>query len=93
MITKIFSIYDSKAERHLPPFFMSTKGEAIRAVTDALHDSNHQFCRHSEDYTLFELGEFSDIDAEIRLHEAKVSLGNLLEFKKPVSSSLSNLSQ
>lgn len=65
MILKIFTIYDSKAEAYLQPFFMKSVGEAMRAFEDAVNDDKHQFAKHIEDYTLFEVGVFDDANAEI----------------------------
>lgn len=79
MIHKMFSIYDEKAEAYLKPFFFPTIGMATRAITDCVNDVNHDFCAHSSDYTLFLLGEWDDDSA--MFHEAKQSLGNLVEFK------------
>jgi len=79
MVKKIFSIYDEKAEAHLQPFFFDTNGQAIRAIVDCLNDPNHNFARHTSDYTLFFIGQFDDSDGTITVN--KTSLGNLVEFK------------
>lgn len=81
MIHKIYSIYDSKAEAYLQPFFMIAKGSALRAITDLANDPSHAFCKHAEDYSLFELGSFDDGKAFFQLHDAPVSMGVLIEFK------------
>lgn len=60
MIQKIYSIYDTKAQAFLPPFFMPNDDMAIRAVMDCLADPNHNFAAHPEDYGLVALGEFDD---------------------------------
>jgi len=75
----IFSVYDEKAEAFLQPFFLDTKGLAIRAIVDCMNDPKHNFSMHSSDYTLFQLGEFDQVDATITVN--KTSLGNLVEFK------------
>jgi len=79
MVKKIFAIYDEKAEAYLQPFFLDTVGQAIRAITDCLNDPDHNFSRHTADYTLFLIGEFDDQDATIISN--KTSLGSLLEIK------------
>ena len=79
MVKKIYSIYDEKSEAFLQPFFMDTNGQAIRAIVDCLSDPQHNFSRHSADYTLFLIGQFDDQDATITVN--KSSLGNLVEFK------------
>jgi len=79
MVKKIYSIYDEKSEAFLQPFFLDTDGQAIRAIVDCLIDPNHNFARHTPDYTLFALGEFDDQDATLTVN--KRSLGNLVEYK------------
>lgn len=77
---KLFSIYDSKAEAHLPPFSFAATGMAVRAFADMANDPQHQVGRHPEDYTLFELGTFDDEHALVEMYPAKQSLGNALEY-------------
>lgn len=84
MKTNVFTVYDSKAEAYLPPFFVNTKGEAIRAFSDCCNDKNHQFGQHAADYTLFELGSYSYLEGCFNIHETKVSLGNGVEYQKTV---------
>lgn len=82
MLVKVFGIYDSKAEAYLPPFFMKSKGEAIRAITAHVNDAQHNFCKYSEDFTLFELGSFDDSNGKFELLLTPHSLGVLIEFRK-----------
>ena len=60
MKLKVFSVYDSKAEAYLPPFFLPQSAMAIRTFSDCANSMDHQFGRHPEDYTLFLLGEWDD---------------------------------
>lgn len=83
MILKVFCIYDSKAESYLVPFFMRSKGEAIRAITTHVNDAEHNFSKFAEDFALFELGSWDDDSAKFDLHAAPQSLGLLHEFRKP----------
>lgn len=85
MISKVFVIYDSKAEAYLPPFFMKSKGEAIRAVTAVANDGSSNFSKYAADFTLFELGTFDDADGEFSMYPAgKQSIACLIELKKDV---------
>ena len=79
---KMFSVYDSKAESFDRPFFLRTKGEALRGWIDVVNDPSTQFNKHSADFTLFELGEFDQTTGHVMLHEAKISLGTALEHKR-----------
>lgn len=80
MIHKIYSVYDSKAEAFLPPFFLGTRGLAIRTFADAANREDHNFRRYAADYTLFELGEFDDSSGKFFMKEAAENLGTALQY-------------
>lgn len=80
MILKIFTVHDSKAEAYLPPFFMSSRGQAIRAFTDTIADRSTQFSKHPADFTLFEIGEYDDQKGTLTQYETKQNLGLALDF-------------
>lgn len=82
MYLRCFCIYDSKAEAYLPPFFMKSKGEAIRAVISTVNDPQSNFHKYAEDFVLFELGHWQEDNATFSLLPAPHSLGVLCEFKK-----------
>lgn len=56
----IYTVFDSKVEAYLQPFFARTHGEAIRSFETAVSQPDHQFHRHAEDYALFYVGGFDD---------------------------------
>lgn len=78
----MFTVYDVKAQVYTPPFFVPTKGIAIRAFEDCVNSEDHQFAKHPQDYTLFELGSFRAEDGFLDYHAPK-SVGNGLEFLRP----------
>lgn len=61
MITFAFCVRDNVVNAYMPPFFARSKGEAIRSFTDAVNDPNHQFSKHSADYSLYLLAQFDDV--------------------------------
>lgn len=75
MILKIFSVYDTKAESYIQPFYAPTCGVAVRNFEAAANEEGHAFHKHSADYGLFELGEFDDANGKITRHEQPISLG------------------
>lgn len=75
MMLKIFSIHDSKAAAHLPPFFLAKEQMAIRTFADCVNDKKHQFGAHPDDYTLFQHGTF-DCDTGEFHKQPMISLGN-----------------
>lgn len=80
MITKTFSIFDSKAQAFLPPFQMATTGLAHRAFADCVNNPEHNFGHHPEDYTIIELGEFDDSTGTFEIHKLPKSSLNGLHF-------------
>ncbi len=81
---KLYVVYDSKTEQYLPPITHSAKGEAIRSFSDAINQEGTLFNNHPADFTLFEVGEYSPEDGSFYIYEAKVTLGNGLDFQTPV---------
>ncbi len=80
MISKAFTVFDSKTEAYLRPFFCLSTGEAIRSFSDAVNDSSSMFFRHPADFHLFEIGTFEDQTAELE-GERLTNLGCALTFK------------
>jgi hypothetical protein len=79
MKLQIFAVYDSKAEAYLSPFFMQSKGQAIRAFGNSASDASTDLGRHPEDFTLFHLGEYDDQNASFSLVSSPISIGLALE--------------
>jgi len=79
MLHKMFSVYDTKAEAWLPPFFLPTLGMAQRMFADCVNDIRHAFSRHPADYTLFLLGSFDDGSAVYTAEVAPVVVAHALE--------------
>lgn len=82
---RIFSVYDSKAEAFIAPFYTTTVGLALRSFESAIRDEGHLFHIHAGDYTLFELGEFDETKGTFGIHKAAINLG-LASTYKAVSS-------
>jgi len=77
---KMFTVYDSKAEAYMQPFFAKSTGEALRSFSDTCQDKNHIFSKHPEDFTLFELGTWDEQNSEFVIYESKKSLGTAIEY-------------
>jgi len=77
---KMFTIYDSKAEAYMQPFFAKSTGEALRSFSDTCQDKNHIFAKHPEDFTLFELGTWDEQTSNFVIFESKKSLGVAIEY-------------
>lgn len=79
MTIKVFAVYDQKAEAYLTPFFVNSKGLAIRSFTDAVNDPK-VLGKYPGDFTLFEIGEYDPIRGQMQPHVTNIACGNGLEF-------------
>lgn len=86
MLFKIFSVFDNSTMAYLQPMFFVSKGQCIRAVTEAVADKDHNFSKYAHEYVLFELGSFDDGSCHFDLFDAPRSVGVLSEFVPPVLS-------
>lgn len=91
MIFKMYSIFDSKAEVYLPPFYQKTHGESIRTVTESVTNSDSMLSKHPGDFTLYYLGDFDDETGLVAPLKTHLNLGKLLEFQARAQSEVSPL--
>lgn len=80
MNTRFFSVYDSKAEAFIQPFFSPTHATAIRMFSMAANDPAHNFKIHAADYTLFAIGEFDQHTAKVDVYPTPINLGLAITF-------------
>lgn len=81
MKLKMFTVYDSKAEAYMQPFFQMSTGQAVRAFENSCNDERTEFFRHAADFTLFEIGEYDDQIGKTLCYEAAINLGTALQIK------------
>lgn len=65
---KMFTVRDVKLEAYMQPFFMQSKGVAIRAFTETANDKNSAIGKNPDDFTLFELGTFNQSQGIFEIH-------------------------
>lgn len=78
---KVFSVHDSKAEAFMQPFFLKTVGEAERALSNLVRESDHNFSKYAEDFTLFELGVWNEQKGLFTLYDAPRSVASLITYR------------
>lgn len=71
MKLNIYTVFDAKADVYMQPFFMPTEALALRAMKDCLNDPNHTFTLYPEDFFLYILGIFDNVDGSIEYKPAK----------------------
>lgn len=82
MVVKVFSVYDVGVEAYMNPFFMRSRGEALRAFSNLCNDPQTSMFKNPEDYTLFELASYDDSTGKFTNETTPLSLGVAVEFKK-----------
>lgn len=78
---QIYSIFDSKAECYLQPFFCPTRAVALRHFSQACNDETTQFYLYPGDFTLFELGDFNEKTGTLNAEKTHLNLGLAQQFK------------
>jgi hypothetical protein len=80
------SVKDRAADAFGRPMFVRSIGEAIRSFSDEVNRNaeDNQLFNHSDDFDLFELGEFDDNTGMIQVHDQPklVSLGKQVKIHK-----------
>lgn len=71
----VCSVFDTKVGAYAAPNFFKTKGEAIRAFTDAVVQEGSPFGKHRPDYRFFCLGEFDDSTGQLTACVPEVLIG------------------
>ena len=80
MLTKIYAIYDNKAEAFMQPYFAGTPGLALRTFADGVNNPDSIFHRHPNDFVLYEVGVYDDHTGDIQNHEQNINLGMAIDY-------------
>jgi len=80
---KVYLVYDKKTEAYSHPMLFQTKGQAIRSFGDACNDPSTQFYKHSQDFSLVEIGDFDDVEGQYIMAETKINVASAWELVKP----------
>lgn len=80
MKTKVFSIYDSKAELFAKPFHAINSGVVIRQFQEMAGNNQNDIGKYPEDFTLFELAEYDEETGKFTNHPTPISHGVAIQF-------------
>lgn len=81
MILKVYSVYDEKAGIFAQPFFMPNKGTALRAMSGVFKNTEHEFSKFPQDYTIYELGDYDDNSGRINSYDKPEHVCRISELK------------
>jgi hypothetical protein len=84
MKLQIMAIRDNAAGAFMRPFFAMSTGAARREFGDIANDSQHAIGKHPEDYCLYHLGEFNEINGDFEISATPESLGLASSYVKEV---------
>jgi len=65
----IFTLRDKKAAAYSPIFVHPTIGLAEREISDLANDPQSTLSKHPDDYTLFAIGQYDDLQAQLKSYD------------------------
>lgn len=86
MLFKLFSIYDTKADRYFNPFTAEHNADALRQFQQVANDIQTQIGQFPEDFVLYVIGTFDTAIGQVSPIE-RLSLGVASEYVKSQSPS------
>lgn len=70
MILQAFAVFDKKIEAFDKPMWFRSRGEAIRAFSDAVQDDKSPFANHPEDFAFAYICQFDDSNGLVQYPSA-----------------------
>lgn len=61
----VLSVYDKATEAYMRPWFAQTPGQAVRMFEDEVLRDGSDVGLHPHDYTLYQIGSFTDHNGEL----------------------------
>jgi len=85
MKSMVYSVLDAAAGAYASPWIVPHAGVALRAFTDEVNRNveKNNLYHHSEDFSLWELGEFDDTNAKFNLYDTPKLMAQAKQLKKP----------
>ena len=80
MNIKMYSIYDSKAEAFMEPYFATTPGLALRAFSNGANNKETTIGKYPNDFVLYEVGQFDDQTGDLDNYTENKNLGIAIEY-------------
>lgn len=80
MESKIYAIYDNKADAFMQPYFAGTAGLALRIFADNVNNPDTMLNKHPNDFCLYEIGVFDDATGNIENYTENHNLGLAVQY-------------
>lgn len=78
---RLYSVFDAAANAFMPPFALRADAEAKRSFGQACCDPDHMFSKARVDYSLWLIGEFSELSALVEPVTPPVMVAKAVEFE------------
>lgn len=78
---KLYTIFDKKMELHQEIIVSQNVSTVTRTIGEAANDPKSILCRHSTDYSLWEIGEYNQETGTIEAREKPHFVTNISELK------------
>lgn len=78
----ILSVHDEVSQCFANPFFSTNVGTGIRDFMNACRDENTQLGRNPQDFNLYHLGDFDDVEAKWEIFSAPVRVALGISFQQ-----------
>lgn len=85
-MSKLYTIYDSKASVFTAPMLQRNSAEFIRGFSTVVNDGKSSYSLYPEDFTAFEIGDFSSDSGSITCHKDLVSVCRAIDLVKQTPS-------
>lgn len=89
VLERFYSVYDSKVESYMRPFTAPNEASAVRSLSAAISDPNHDFNRFAEDFALFEVGIWDPAVGRISAYEAPKAIATCWSLKAALKERIS----
>jgi len=83
MRLEVYSAHDAAVGAFLPPFFCRSRGEALRSFQQAARDPNGMMLAHGKDYSLYQIGFWSDENGLFEAFDVPDRVCGALDFAPP----------
>lgn len=87
MFKQVYSVRDSKAGVFGAPMVFISHGEAERGFKQAIMNSQTMYSQFAEDYDLYHMGQFDDLNGKFVLLDAPLHMVNAAVLKGSVKNS------
>lgn len=85
-MSKLYVIFDSKAQVYTAPMIQRNSAEFIRGFGTVVNDGKSSYSLYPEDYIAFEIGEYDERTGSINAYNEPISVVRAIDLVKQTPS-------